>query len=236
MSADPSVSAWLRVRSPIDRTVALAALVVVSPLLVLLGIAIRRGDRGPAVISLDRVGQAGRPFRLYKLRTMVPSGADGRAAGSTLTSFDDRRVTPLGGALRRRRLDELPQLLNVLRGDMLLLGPRPESPGFVDATSRGWRDVLRVRPGIAGPTQLLVADWEGRALPAADAERVYREEILPVKLRIDAWYVANASPRIDAMIALSLVERFILGRPVTRVHRRLAGMLPAAAQPSGLAP
>jgi lipopolysaccharide/colanic/teichoic acid biosynthesis glycosyltransferase len=162
---------------------------------------------------------------MWKLRTMRPAGA----GGATITSGDDDRITPIGRRLRHYRLDELPNLVNVVAGQMALIGPRPETPGMVDATDPRWRQVLAARPAIAGPTQLVCADWEADELRTGDAEDVYRHKILPVKLAIDAWYVEHASPRIDAEVLVALVQRFALGRAETVVHRRVWRSVPAAA-------
>ena len=114
---------------------------------------------------------------------------------------------------------------------MSLIGPRPETPEYVDADDPRWPAVLQAPPGIAGPTQLLVEEWEAEALTGPHAGDVYRDQVLPVKLAVDAWYVANASPRVDAAVVWSLVERFVLHRRITAIHRLAASaQLPAPLQ------
>jgi lipopolysaccharide/colanic/teichoic acid biosynthesis glycosyltransferase len=212
---------WLRRRIILDRIVAAALCVVLSPVIALLALLVRRDRSGPVLITVPRVGKDGRDFRMWKLRTMRAERGDGRAAGSALTLADDERITPIGRRLRAYHLDELPQLYNVARGDMLLLGPRPETPEYVDLRNAVWREVLRVRPGIAGPTQLLVNRWEQQLLGSRHDERVYVEDILPVKLEIDRWYIATASPGRDAMVGLSLLGRFA-HRPARALARLVA--------------
>jgi len=151
---------------------------------------------------------------MWKLRTMRVAGPGGAAGGAPIASVDDERVTPFGRRLRHWRLDELPQLLNVVRGEMALVGPRPETPEYVDLADGRWQRVLAARPGIVGPTQLAVYEIEA-AISSSDGdgdEDVYRDVVLPAKLAIDAWYVEQASPFIDFVVVVSFVQRFVLGR------------------------
>jgi lipopolysaccharide/colanic/teichoic acid biosynthesis glycosyltransferase len=226
-ASGPGPSAWLRVRSAIiDRMLAAVLLLGLSPIIAVLGRRVRGEDGGPALLALDRVGRGGATFGMWKLRTMRPAASDGPA----ITASGDQRITAVGAQLRRWRLDELPQAWNVVRGDMALLGPRPETPSMVDAADPRWAAVLAVRPGVAGPTQLLVEAWEAEVLTdAARAEELYEAQILPVKLAIDRWYVERATPALDLVIAWSMVERFLLHRGRTLVHRRVLAEVPAAA-------
>ncbi len=177
-----------------DLVVALAALVALAPLLVLVALAVKLTSRGPVLFHAERAGRGGRPFRLHKFRTMTHG-----AAGPALTTADDARVTLLGHALRRTHADELPQLWNVVTGEMSLVGPRPEDPRFVAADDPAWRRVLSVRPGITGPTQLAFAGREA-ALLGGDPERGYRERVLPEKLRSDLDYATGRSFAADLAI------------------------------------
>jgi lipopolysaccharide/colanic/teichoic acid biosynthesis glycosyltransferase len=169
------------------------------------------------------------PIRVWKLRTMRSAHPDGRAGGAGVTRANDERITPIGRRLRHHRLDELPQLWNVVAGSMGLLGPRPEAPDYVAPDDQRWEDVLAVAPGIAGPTQLLVHDWEAEAMSGDDFAHVYRDVILPVKLAIDRWYVRNANPGIDWLIVRSLLRRFVLGRPPSRLRARIEAAVPELA-------
>jgi lipopolysaccharide/colanic/teichoic acid biosynthesis glycosyltransferase len=217
------VRPWLRVRTLLDRGLAALLLVPTAPVVLVLGLLVRRQDHGPALVRLPRVGRGGVPFRIHKLRTMWVTGP---ASGSSLTAAGDRRITPLGHALRRWRVDELPQLLDVLSGRMSLLGPRPETPPFVDLDDPRWQAVLSVPPGIAGPTQVIVHGWEAR-LPEA-SEDVYREVLLPVKLAIDRWYLEHASPLLDVRVVVALGQS-MLGWHRTVLHGRVEAAVPAAA-------
>jgi len=210
----------------VDRVAAAILGMLLAPLMVVLAAVVRRGSPGPGMLQLPRIGQHGRPFRLWKLRTMYAADPSGRARGNPITSAHDERITPAGRRLRESRMDEIPQLWNVLRGDMAILGPRPEVPEFVDCATEAWTGVLRARPGIAGPTQLLVADLEAELVGAADVR--YREDVLPIKLAIDNWYVACASPRIDALVLLSLAGRIGFGRWPTRLFNEVCTAVPEA--------
>jgi lipopolysaccharide/colanic/teichoic acid biosynthesis glycosyltransferase len=212
---------WLHRRIVLDRIVAAVLCIALSPVVAVLALLVRRDRSGPVLIAVPRVGKDGRAFRMWKLRTMRADHSDGRAAGSALTVADDERITPIGRRLRSYHLDELPQLYNVARGDMMLLGPRPETPEYVDLASAVWQEVLRVRPGIAGPTQLLVNRWEQQLLGSRHDGQAYVEDILPVKLEIDRWYISTASPRRDAMVGLSLIGRFV-HRPPRALARLVA--------------
>jgi lipopolysaccharide/colanic/teichoic acid biosynthesis glycosyltransferase/nucleoside-diphosphate-sugar epimerase len=170
-----------------DLALAGAGLILGSPILLLAAVLIKIDSRGPVFFTHERAGRNGRPFRIIKLRTMVQ---DARLIGPRLTQKRDPRVTRIGQILRWLKLDELPQLVNVLRGEMSLVGPRPEDPHFVRYYTPEQRAVLSVRPGIMGPSQAEGRD-ELEKYPDApvDVERYYVENILPGKLAIDLAYV-----------------------------------------------
>jgi lipopolysaccharide/colanic/teichoic acid biosynthesis glycosyltransferase len=171
------------------------ALAVAAPILAGAALAMRlTGDRGPFLYRAPRVGEAARVFTILKVRTMA---AD--SGGARVTMARDPRVTPLGRVLRRFRLDELPQLVNVVRGEMSLVGPRPEDPVYVDLSNPLHRRVFTARPGITGLAQL---EFHGEAvlLAGPDAERRYRDEILPAKLQLDAEYLDRQTMRLDLEI------------------------------------
>jgi lipopolysaccharide/colanic/teichoic acid biosynthesis glycosyltransferase len=224
------MSAWLRGRLLGDRVIAAIAAVVLSPIMAVLAVAIRRGDGGPAFISVPRIGRGGRQFRMWKMRSMRADGPDGRADGPSLTHEHDDRITPVGRTMRAYHLDELPQLYNVVRGEMLLLGPRPEAPEFVDLDDPLWRSLLVIPPGIAGPTQVIVGDWERTLIDHADDNSIYRTKVLPVKLAIDEWYLENCSIVTDSLVALTLLRRFLPGTESTTLKSRVFAAVP----PSGV--
>jgi lipopolysaccharide/colanic/teichoic acid biosynthesis glycosyltransferase len=233
----PGPTPWVRFRPiVIDRLVALVLGIVLAPLMGALGWLVHREDGGPALIGLDRSGRGGAPFRMWKLRSMRADTADGTAAGSAITASDDDRVTPVGARLRRWRLDELPQVWNVLRGDMAVFGPRPETPSMVDLDDPRWRAVLAARPGISGPTQLVVERWEAAVLESGTAAERYRDEVLPVKLAVDRWYVEHGTPFTDLQVVCSMVQRFVLGREQTWVEQTVRNRVPEVATVPPAAP
>jgi lipopolysaccharide/colanic/teichoic acid biosynthesis glycosyltransferase len=164
----------------LDVVLAGVALLLLTPLLLLVALAIVMTDGRPVFYPAARVGQHGRPFRLYKFRTMVP-------AGTAVTVWDDPRITRVGKVLRRTKLDELPQFFNVLRGDMSLVGPRPEDPEYVALYTPEQRRVLDLKPGITSVAALRFVD-EGELLKGDDWEAVYRERIMPAKLALEVEY------------------------------------------------
>jgi lipopolysaccharide/colanic/teichoic acid biosynthesis glycosyltransferase len=164
-------------------------LLLLSPLLLAVALWIRLDSPGPVFFRQERVGRHGRPFRIHKFRSMTHG-----AAGLALTVGADARITRAGAVLRRTRLDELPQLLDVLAGDMSLVGPRPEVPRYVAHYPPGLRErALSVRPGITDPSSLAFLDEAERLARAADPEREYIDHILPLKLQAAADYADRAT-------------------------------------------
>ena len=185
----------------LDLALGSLALIVATPVLVAVAMAMRlSGDRGPFLYRAARVGAGGAPFTVLKVRTMSVG-----AKGAGITGSGDSRVTPIGRVLRRYRLDELPQLVNVLRGEMSLVGPRPEDPRFVDWSDPVHRRVFTARPGITGLAQLEFHD-EARRLVGPDIEGQYRNEILPAKLQVDLAYLDRRSLMLDLRIIARTVR------------------------------
>lgn len=168
-----------------DTLVAATALLVIGWLLPPLAWLARRSTGGPGFFRQERVGRDGTSFEILKLRTMRPEGPD----GTTVTVAGDPRITKAGAFLRRTKLDELPQLVNVLRGQMSLVGPRPDVADFVDLADPQTRTILSVPPGITGPASLVFRDEEALLGAQADAERYNLESLLPAKARINEHYV-----------------------------------------------
>lgn len=173
----------------LDLVMSVPAIVVASPVIAVAAVAVKLDTRGPVLYRGWRVGRNGRPFQIVKLRSMV-AGAE--SAGSAVTSAGDPRVTRVGRFLRRTKADELPQLWNVIRGDMSLVGPRPEHPDYVRLYTPEQRRVLNVRPGITSTTSLKFHDEE-RMLAEHGGPSVYAESILPRKLAMDLEYVDDHS-------------------------------------------
>jgi NDP-mannose synthase len=178
----------------LDLSVAGALLALLAPLLLLVALAIRVDSPGPALFRCRRVGAGGRQFNMLKFRKMVHG-----AKGPPLRSGDDDRYTRLGRFLVRTRLDEIPQLWNVVRGQMSLVGPRPEDPVFVERTPSLFAEVLSVRPGITGLSQLAFAK-EADVLDPHDRMGHYMRRILPQKLAIDSLYIARRTLWMDVRI------------------------------------
>ena len=177
---------------------AVVALAVLAPLLLAIAVLIKLDSPGPVFFRQVRVGRHGRPFRIFKFRTMVidqPHGAP------EITLAGDARITRTGAWLRRTRVDELPQLIDVLRGTMSLVGPRPEVPRYVAHYPLALRErALAVRPGITDPASLDFIDEATLLAQAADPEREYIEVILPMKLQRAADYAEHASLATDVAL------------------------------------
>jgi lipopolysaccharide/colanic/teichoic acid biosynthesis glycosyltransferase len=181
-------------RRTLDVVLATVLLVALAPVLLVAAALVRLGAGRPVLFVQERVGRNGRPFGLLKFRTMV---ADAARRGPALTAKDDPRVTRVGAVLRRWKLDELPQLWNVVRGDMSLVGPRPELPRYVAHYSPAARTVLRVRPGITDPASLEYADETSVLARYPDPERAYLEVVLPHKITLSRAYLAHRSVASD---------------------------------------
>ena len=185
-------------KHPFDLLASALGLIILSPLFILIAVAIRLTSPGPILHRATRTGQGGREFTLYKFRSMIV-GADRHGPG--ITAAGDPRITPVGGVLRRTKLDELPQLWNVLRGDMSLVGPRPEDPRYVTLYTPEQRRVLDVRPGITSLASLEYRNEEA-VLHGPDWEQRYIHEVMPAKLAIDLRYAQRATLASDILIIL----------------------------------
>jgi lipopolysaccharide/colanic/teichoic acid biosynthesis glycosyltransferase len=183
----------------LDLFCAIAGLIVLSPLLLAVTLAVKCGSKGPVLFGQARIGRGGRTFKIWKFRSMV-SGAE--TIGPLITASGDTRITGIGRYLRRWKLDELPQLWNVLIGDMSFVGPRPELPFYVRDYTPEQRQVVTVRPGITDPAALEYRHEEEILAKAADRERFYREVVLPRKLTLNLEYIRSLSFRYDLALIL----------------------------------
>jgi lipopolysaccharide/colanic/teichoic acid biosynthesis glycosyltransferase len=225
-------------RCLLDVALAGAGLVALAPLMGVIAVAVRLDSEGPILYRATRAGRGGVPFTMYKFRTMRvrPAGQ-----GDRITRHGDDRVTRVGRFLRAGRLDELPQLWNVLVGDMSLVGPRPEDPHYVELYTPEQRRVLDVRPGVTSLASLRFRD-EQRLLVGDDWERTYRERVMPAKLEIDRAYVERASLGLDLRIlAATALLAAGLGRLADRLladdpDARLAGVASPTAAPASHPP
>jgi lipopolysaccharide/colanic/teichoic acid biosynthesis glycosyltransferase len=179
----------LSAKRAFDVVVSAAALLILMPVLLAIATAIAFTG-GPVLFRQRRIGQYGRPFQILKFRTMRV-GAEGQ--GPSLTAAGDPRVTPLGRVLRRTKLDELPQLWNVLRGEMSLVGPRPEVPRYVERYTPEQRRVLELKPGITDEASLSFRDEEQMLALAGDPEGYYLSYCIPRKIELNVAYASRAS-------------------------------------------
>jgi lipopolysaccharide/colanic/teichoic acid biosynthesis glycosyltransferase len=186
-----------------DIVASLFGLVLLSPVLLAISVAVKLQDGGPVLYLGRRVGKDGRIFFLYKFRSMV-LGADGMGAGITVGG--DPRITRVGQFLRKTKLDELPQLINVLKGDMSFVGPRPEDPRYVRFYTQEQRSVLACRPGITSPASLTYRSEEELLRGDTSLER-YRQEILPHKLSIELEYLKTRTLWSDIKLILHTIGR-----------------------------
>lgn len=187
-------------------------LLILSPALLLLALAVRLSSPGPALYRQRRTGRNLAPFFIIKLRTMR---AD--SSGPAFTVAEDPRVTPLGRWLRRTKLDELPQLWNILCGEMSFVGPRPIVPELVGANHAAYRHLYRVRPGLTDPASIKYADESQRLQRVEDPERYFHEVMASDKLRLSLDYQLRATPLTDIVL---------LGRTVLVCHRAVMADLP----------
>jgi lipopolysaccharide/colanic/teichoic acid biosynthesis glycosyltransferase len=201
-----------------DITAATLGLVFLSPFLLWIAWLVRREDRGPVFYRGERIGLYGKPFRIFKFRTMV---TDAENTGVSSTADDDTRITCIGKFLRRYKLDELPQLLNVLKGDMSIVGQRPEVKRYTDLFTEEEKIILSIRPGITDWASIWNAD-EGAILAGAeDPDQTYMEFIRPTKLKLQMKYVKERSLWMDLKIIFLTILAII--KPESQAVRKIRG-------------
>lgn len=189
-----------------DLFFATLGLILLSPILLLVAVLIKKEDCGPIFYRGVRVGLFGKTFRIYKFRSMV---VNAEKLGASSTSDDDSRITKIGKTLRKFKLDELPQLINVFVGDMSFVGPRPEVQKFVDLYTEEEKAILNLRPGITDWASLWNSD-EGAILAGSpDPDQTYLEKIRPEKIRLQLKYARERSLIIDFVIILQTLSKII---------------------------
>ena len=194
---------------PVEMTLAAVATLALVPLYLIIGAAVLLGSGAPVLFRQTRVGRGGTPFTMLKFRTMRV-----RHSGPAVTAGGDQRVTAIGRILRRTKLDELPELWNVVRGDMSIVGPRPEVPQFVNLDDSRWQRVLEVRPGITDPTTLALIDEESLlAAVEGDPEVHYSTELLPRKLEGYLRYLNERTWRSDLRVVAATLAGLVRRRP-----------------------
>jgi lipopolysaccharide/colanic/teichoic acid biosynthesis glycosyltransferase len=192
----------MRAKRAFDLAATMTGLFIIWPVLVVIAFAVKV-DGGPAFFRQERVGRGGRRFRIWKFRTMVPNA---ERLGPQLTADGDARITRLGGWLRKTKFDELPQLFNVLAGEMSLVGPRPEVPRYVALYSGEQRRVLGLLPGITDPASIAYRDEARLLASAVDPERLYVEQIMPEKIRLNLEYARRATIVTNIRIVLVTIK------------------------------
>jgi len=180
-----------------DISFSLVGLIMLSPLFFLIAYLIKREDGGPVFYRGVRIGQFGKPFRIYKFRTMV---VDAEKIGGPSTADDDPRITKIGKFIRKYKLDELPQLINVLKGEMSIVGPRPEVPFYVDMFTEEEKRILDVKPGITDWASLWNPDEGAILAGSSDPEKTYMGKIRPIKIKLQLKYVEERSFLTDLKI------------------------------------
>ena len=182
-----------------DMVAAGLGLLLVSPVLVVVAVCVKLSSPGPVLFCQERIGRNFRPFFIYKFRTMVH---DAPQQGGPITVGDDPRITSVGRLLRRAKLDELPQLINVLVGQMSLVGPRPEVPRYVERFRSDYEEILRVRPGITDLASIKFRHESDHLGRSANPEEEYVGRILPEKILLAKAYVRRSSLGLDLHIIL----------------------------------
>ena len=200
----------------LDIVAASLGLLLLSPFFVVIALLVKCGSSGPVFFRHQRMGKGFREFGVLKFRTMVQDAAK---IGGPITFGNDPRVTPIGKLLRKTKLDELPQLINVVKGDMSLVGPRPEVRRYVEMFRDDYNTVLQVRPGMTDLASIKYRDEETVLGNAADPEQEYVRVVLPEKIRLAKEYVASQSLWFDLTIVLGTLSRLLCDR-VPRPSRR----------------
>ena len=200
--------AQLALKRLMDIAVSGCALAVLWPVLLLIALAIKIDDPGPVFYRQVRVGRGGRTFRIFKFRTMV---VDADKKGLAITVGRDNRITRVGALLRRTKLDELAQLINVFTGDMSFVGPRPEVQKYVDLYTPYQRQVLLVRPGITDYASIAYRNENDLLAGAEDPERMYIDVIMPDKIELNMKYLRETSPAADIRLIFGTILAVIKG-------------------------
>jgi lipopolysaccharide/colanic/teichoic acid biosynthesis glycosyltransferase len=189
-----------------DIVVSFLGLMILSPLLLLVALLIKLDSRGPIFFRQERIGQGFQPFYIYKFRTMTQ---DASKHGGAITVRDDPRITRAGAFLRKTKIDELPQLLNVLKGEMSLVGPRPEVRKYVELFRKDYEEILKVRPGITDLASLKYQDEAELLGQSADPDQEYISRVLPDKLKLAKDYVSCSSFFFDMGLIIRTLPKLV---------------------------
>lgn len=197
----------MRIKRGFDLFFSICGLVILSPLFLIAAWLIHNDSAGPVFFRQVRVGKNGKLFRIYKFRTMI---TDAEKKGMQITIAQDCRVTTIGKSLRKYKIDELPQLINVVLGDMSLVGPRPEVPRYVEQWPDEVREeILSVPPGITDFASIEFKDENAMLSGASDSEKVYVEQILPIKIAYYLKYVRERSVWLDFVLIIRTIKAIL---------------------------
>ena len=198
----------------LDIVLSIIGVIIITPLIPIIGLLIKLDSKGPVFYSCDRIGKDGKPFRMHKFRTMIDTSV---YVGDSLAPQGDVRVTSFGRFLRQAKLNELPQLFNVLKGEMSFVGPRPEAPDLAELYPEEARVLFTIRPGLVGPAQIMNRNEDELYPEGADIKEYYIQNILPDKLKIDLQYVRKPTILNDLKYILLTVKETITGA-ITKRH------------------
>ena len=190
-----------------DLFFSLIGIIITIPILILVSIMIKLTSKGPIIFKQERVGKNKKIFYIYKLRTMTD--CDDRASDRQVTVINDQRITRIGRILRKYKIDELPQLYNVLKGDMSFVGPRPEVKKYVKFYEEEYDEILKIKPGITDLASIEYIDENTIISKYSDPEKVYIEEVLPKKLMLNKRYIEEMSIKNDILLILKTIKKII---------------------------
>jgi lipopolysaccharide/colanic/teichoic acid biosynthesis glycosyltransferase len=220
MNRSPGIRLSPAFQRVFDTACSAAGLLFIAPVLAGIALMIMLDDGLPVFFTQTRIGRNGKPFRIWKFRTMRCG-----SYGSVITAAGDDRITRAGARLRKYKLDELPQLFNVFKGDMSLVGPRPEVPEHVRAEAAVWQTVLHVRPGITDLATLVYRDEERILGASGDPDTLYRESVLPAKLLLNIAYLVSRSFLLDLkLIFLTVRSSFFAESLSPEIIKRMFGV------------
>ncbi len=189
-----------------DIIVSLIGLIALLPFFLIIAFAIKVDSTGPIFFKQVRISKNGKEFEIYKFRTMIQ---DAESKGMQITVEKDSRITKVGKFLRKSKIDELPQLINVLKGDMSFVGPRPEVPKYVALYDKDQRNILKVRPGITDIASIEYRDESSILAKSMDPEKTYIEEIMPKKIELNLIYIRNISVLYDVVLICKTIVKVI---------------------------
>lgn len=197
-----------------DLLLSLVALFVLWPLMLLTAILIKISMSGPVFFKQRRIGRFAQPFLIYKFRTMRLNNSK-----VSVTLSTDSRITPFGNFLRKTKIDELPQLFNILKGEMSIVGPRPDVPGYYDTLNGEDQVIWQLRPGLTGLDSMCYPNEQAILDREADPEQFYDEQLWPDKVRLNRWYAENRGFWMDVRIVVNTAGLLLVGRQLVRIGK-----------------